>query len=258
MKMVSGSIPPRIGSVHYLNAAPLTFGLEDRIRFTTPAQLAVLLRREELDAALVSVSEVLLTDRYDILDGLAIAALGEVYSVLLAHKKPLAGVREVFCDPASLTSVNLLKVLLAERGLRPVFRPLESYETAVDRDFVLLIGDRAIDFQRTAHPHQIFDLGREWFALTQLPFVFAVWALRRGGDRPALCRTLRAAGANGLRQLDRIIRDRTEYDLAFRQVYFERHIRYQLNGDEKLGLARFCELLRKHRLGDVFAPRYIA
>jgi chorismate dehydratase len=180
-----------------------------------------------------------------------------VYSVLLAHKKPIEEVREVFCDPASLTSVNLLKVLLAERGLKPVFRPLESYGEAAEKDFVLLIGDRAIDFQRTAHQHQIFDLGIEWLALTQLPFVFAVWALRRGFDRAALCRKLCEARDNGLRELDRIIRNRPEYDLAFRRVYFERHIRYQLGGDEKRGLERFCDLLRKHGLGTVFEPKYV-
>ncbi len=109
----------RVGSVPYLNAAPLTRGIESELIFATPAKLAEMLRREEVDAALVSVTEVLLHDAYDILDGISIASLGEVYSVFLAHKKPLAEVREVFCDPASLTSVNLLKVLLAERGLRP-------------------------------------------------------------------------------------------------------------------------------------------
>jgi chorismate dehydratase len=247
----------RIGSVHYLNAAPLTFGIENRIHFTTPARLAVLLRRDELDAALVSVTEVLLNDRYDILDGVAIAALGEVYSVLLAHTKPLARVREVFCDTASLTSVNLLKVLLAERGLKPVFRPLESYAAAAEKDFVLLIGDRAIDFQRTAHPHQIFDLGAEWLALTQLPFVFAVWALRRGLDQSQLCRTLIEAKSNGLRHLDLIIRDRPEYDPAFRRLYFERHIRYHLDIAEKRSLARFGELLCKHGLGPVFETKFV-
>ena len=80
----------RIGSVKYLNAAPLTRGIEGEITFTTPAKLAEMLRRDELDAALVSITEVLLNDRYDVLDGIAIASLGEVYSVLLAHKKPLA------------------------------------------------------------------------------------------------------------------------------------------------------------------------
>jgi len=248
---------PRLGSVYYLNAAPLTFGIEDQMVFTTPARLAQLLRRDELDAALVSITEVLLNDCYDILDGVAIAALGEVYSVLLAHKKPLAEVREVFCDTASLTSVNLLKVLLAERGLRPVFRPLESYAAAKEKDFALLIGDPAIDFQRAAHSHQIFDLGTEWLALTGLPFVFAVWALRRGADQAANARKLRAAKANGLRELNQIIRQRPEHDEAFRRTYFERHIRYDLNGGEKQAVARFCELLVKHQLGPVFPPRYI-
>ena len=249
--------PPRLGSVHYLNAAPLTFGIDDQMVFTTPARLAELLRRDELDAALVSITEVLLNDRYDILDGVAIASRGEVYSVLLAHKKPLAEVREVFCDTASLTSVNLLKVLLAERGLRPVFRPLESYAAAAEKDFVLLIGDPAIDFQRAPHTHQIFDLGTEWHTLTGLPFVFAVWALRRGADQSANIRILRAAKTNGLRELEQIIQNRPEHDEAFRRAYFERHIRYELNEAEKQAVARFCGLLVKHHLGPVFPPRYI-
>ena len=45
----------------------------------------------------------------------------------------------------SLTSVTLMKVLLAERGLRPEFKPLESYAVAGEKDFVLLIGDAALD-----------------------------------------------------------------------------------------------------------------
>src|SRR6266699_749145 len=104
----------RIGSVPYLNAAPLTRDLGEELVFATPAKLAEMLRRDELDAALVSIVEPLLNDRYDILDGIAIASLGEVRSVFLAHRQPLEQVEEIFCDSASLTSVTLLKVLLAE------------------------------------------------------------------------------------------------------------------------------------------------
>src|SRR6266849_10817830 len=111
--------PFRVGSVRYLNAVPLTRGLEEQVSFTVPSKLAEMLHRDELDAALVSVTEVLLNDRYDVLDGIAVASLGEVKSVLLAHKKPLAEAREIFCDTASLTSVQLLRVLLAERGIKP-------------------------------------------------------------------------------------------------------------------------------------------
>src|SRR6202789_1420368 len=247
----------RIGSVPYLNAAPLTRGLEDQIKFAVPSELAQMLRRDELDAALVSITEVLLNDRYDILDGIAIASLGEVYSVLLAHKKPLTEVTEVFCDTASLTSVNLLKVLLAERGLKPEFKPLENYAAAADKDFVLLIGDPAIDFQRAPHTHEIMDLGSAWLELTNLPFVYAVWALRRGIDNKELRYELKGSKNFGLESLEHLIETREEFDEDFRRDYFEWHIHYHLAEDAKRGIAKFCELLRKHNLGPVFEPKFV-
>src|ERR1700674_5638471 len=66
--------PFRVGSVRYLNAVPLTRGMEDEVIFATPSKLAQMLQRDELDAALVSVTEVLFTNRYDVLDGIAIAS----------------------------------------------------------------------------------------------------------------------------------------------------------------------------------------
>jgi chorismate dehydratase len=249
--------PFRVGSVEYLNAVPLTRGIEDQIVFTTPARLAELLRRDELDAALVSITEVLLNDRYDILDGIAIASLGEVFSVLLAHKKPLAEAKEIFCDTASLTSVNLLKVLLAERGLKPEFKPLENYQAAAEKDFVLLIGDRAIDFQRAPHQHEIFDLGAAWFEATNLPFVYAVWALRRGIENSKLRRVLRETKNFGMETLEVIIRNHTAYDLDFRKDYLGWQVHFHLAQDEKRGIAKFCELLRKHNLGPVFEPKFV-
>jgi predicted solute-binding protein len=256
--MESGQKKFRIGSVNYLNAVPLTRGIEGELVFTTPAKLAEMLRHDDLDAALVSITEVLLNDRYDILDGIAIASLGEVYSVILAHKKPLEAAAEIFCDTASLTSVNLLKVLLAEKNLFPKFLPLENYEAAQEKDFVLLIGDRAIDFQRLAHKHEIFDLGAAWTELTNLPFVYAVWALRRGIENKDLRRELREAKIFGMETLDYIIESREEYDEDFRRDYLEWHIHYHLASDEKRGVVKFCELLRKHNLGPVFEPKFVS
>ena len=248
----------RIGSVPYLNAAPLTRDLESELIFAPPSKLAEMLRRDELDAALVSITEVLMNDRYDILDGIAIASLGEVYSVILAHKKPLAEVTEVFCDTASLTSVNLLKVLLAEKNLFPKFVPLESYEAAPEKDFVLLIGDRAIEFQRAPHTHEIFDLGYAWTEMTNLPFVYAIWALRRGIENRELRHELRAAKHFGMETLEHIIETREEFDADFRRDYFEWHIHFHLGEDEKRAIAKFCELLRKHNLGPVFEPKFVS
>ena len=236
---------------------PLTRGIEDQIVFVPPARLAELLRANKLDAALVSVTEVLFNDRYNVLDGVAIASLGEVQSVILAHRKPLEETHAIFCDTASLTSVNLLKVLLAERGLSAEFSPLANYADAPFHDAVLLIGDPALDFVRGGHPHQIWDLGAAWSEMTRLPFVYAVWALRREADTPALRQVLREAKAFGLETLDYIISSRAEYDLEFRKDYLGWHIHFHLGADEKRGLARFMELLTRHGLGPVHEPKYV-
>ena len=249
--------PFRVGSVRYLNAVPLTRGLEDEVVFETPARLAEMLQRDELDAALVSTTEVLFNDRYDVLDGIAIASLGEVYSVLLAHRRPLAEIKEIYCHTASLCSVNLLKVLLAERGLTPEFKPLPDDKQAAQHEAVMLIGNPAIDFQRAPHEHEIFDLGTAWYEMTQLPFVYAVWALRRGVENKKLCRQLMEAKKFGLDTLDTIIRTRSEYDLDFRKDYLGWHVHFHLGADEKRGLAKFIELLRKHSSGTVYEPRFV-
>ena len=249
--------PFRVGSVPYLNAVPLTWGIEKETIFATPSQLAEKLRHDELDAALVSITEVLFNDRYDVLDGVAVASLGEVKSVFLAHRRPLAEAREVYCDPASLTSVNLLRVLLAEQGIRPDFKPLASYDAATMPDYALLIGDPALNFQLKDHEHQIWDLGEAWFTMTSLPFVYAVWALRRGLDNRALRFQLREIKDFGMEVLDNIIRSRTEYTLDFRKDYLGWHIHYHLAEDEKHGVKRFVELLRKHGSAPVYEPLYV-
>ena len=164
---------------------------------------------------------------------------------------------EVFCDTASLTSVQLLRVLLAERGLKPEFKPLASYDSASLPDYALLIGDPALDFLRAPHEHEIFDLGAAWYEMTRLPFVYAVWALRRGADNSNLRRQLREARDFGLDTLDYIISTRTDYDYDFRNDYLSWHIHYHLGADEKRGIARFAELLRKHTGQTVHEPQFV-
>ena len=241
----------------YLNAAPLTRGIEDRVLYRTPAELAKLLRAGSLDAALVSITEVLQHDAYDVLDGWGILSLGEVKSVLLAHRMPLDRVTEVFCHTASLTSVNLLKVLLGDRGLRPAFRPLENLGDASGKDAVLLIGDPALDFLQRPGAHQIWDLGAAWRDWTGLPFVYAAWALRRGAHTPELRASLSRAGQRGLAELDALCRERSEYTYEFRRSYLGGNIRYELDADARRGLARFAAELRAQGLGPIFEPCFV-
>lgn len=247
----------RVGSVPFLNAVPLTRGLEDQIQFVVPSKLGAMMHAGELDAALLSVTEALLHPGYAILDGIAIASLGEVQSVFLAHRGPLEAVREIHCDPASLTSVQLLKVLLAERGLTPTFQTLSPDPAAPLPENVLLIGDRALDLIYQGHDREIWDLGAAWYELTRLPFVYAVWVLRQGQDQPRLRQQLREARDFGLDTIDHIIATRTEYDADFRRDYLTWHVHYHLGADEKRGLRHFAALLRKHFPGPVYEPVFV-
>jgi chorismate dehydratase len=247
----------RIGSVPHLNAAPLTHGLDEHTVFLPPVQLAEALRRDELDAALVSVIEVLLQDRYDVLDGVAVASLGEVKSVFLAHRGSLESIREVRCDATSLTSRMLLRVLLAERGLHPALLPYDAELGADPPDHLLLIGDAALRFLHSPHDHAIWDLGAAWFESFGLPFVYAVWALRRIPEQAALRRLLREARRFGLETMETVIAEGKEFTPEFRRDYLCWHIHYHLGSDERRGVQRFMELIEKHGCGPVYAPRYV-
>lgn len=248
----------RIGSVPHLNAAPLTRGLEERVVYLPPAELAAALRRQELDAALLSITEVLLQDCYDVLEGVAVASLGEVKSVFLAHRGPLESVQEIFCDASSLTSVMLLRILLAEQGLRPRLVPFSVGPRQEPPDHLMLIGDRALEFLHGSHDHTIWDLGAAWTDLTGLPFVYAVWVLRRVPELAPLRRLLREARQFGLETLDGLIAERKEFTPAFRRDYLTWHIHYHLGSDERRGVERFMELMVKHGCGPVFAPHYVS
>jgi chorismate dehydratase len=251
----------RVGSVRALNAVPLTRGLESEVVYDVPSKLAQMLQRDELDAALVSVVEALFHDRYDILDGIAVASLGEVKSVFLAHRKPLAEVKEVFCDTASLTSVTLLKVLLAERGLKPEFKPLERLRGGPGKGFCpadrrsgagFLFRERASTHARNLRSRRGLDRVDQ-----------TAVRLCRVGACAAGCIRPNSVGSCAKRATSASTRSTTSSAVApntrleFRKDYLGWHIHYHLAADEKRGIAKFVELLRKHDLGPVFDPKFV-
>ena len=231
----------------YLNAVPLTCGLEGRCEFLPPSSLAVALRSGRVDAALLSVTEALFAPGHPIVDGVAIASDGPVFSVFLAHQDPLdERLTEVHLDPASCTSVNLLRVLLAARGLSPRFSPLAAYDRGQMPRNVLLIGDPAIRFALGSHAHRIWDLGAAWKEWTGLPFVFAVWAVREAAATRELADGLREARERGLAKLAEWVDHCPEFTREFRQAYLGGHIRYGLGDREKAGIERFRRELDTH------------
>ena len=173
----------RIGCVKYLNARPLIHGGEGKVDFDHPSALCNKLATAELDVALVSSFEFLRNPIYRIVDDVSICSDGPVYSVVVAHSGEIDQIEEIELDPASETSVNLLRCLIAELGLNPrlVRRSTAVRPTAVkfktDRRARLLIGDQAICFrQQYANEFSFWDLGEHWQKSVGLPFVYAALA----------------------------------------------------------------------------------
>jgi chorismate dehydratase len=244
----------RIGSVPYLNAAPLTHGLPDVLRLP-PSQLASELHAGRLDAALLSITEAMGDHGHEVLANVGILCRGPVFSVGVTHQVPLEQVTAIHLDPASCTSVNLLRVLLDSSGLRPRLLPLESPVHAEAHEATLLIGNPAIAFRQNHPTRPWWDLGEAWWQRERLPFVFAAWVLRRDAPRE-LRRLLADAARMGLARIGDIAREATDFDEPFRRAYLGGHVQYDLDAAARQGVERFVARLREATGMPCHAPRW--
>ena len=202
----------RIGCVRYLNSKPLIHGHDKAVSFEVPASLADGLHEGRLDVALSPIFGLMAHPGYLVVDDVAVASRGKVFSVFIAYQGEFSRLHTLYLDAASRTSANLQRVLLAEfHGLHPreLPRPAGQHPAELrEGEGALLIGDPAIDF-RVAWGEdrcRYFDLGEEWQRATGLPFVFAAWLVRPGTPEPeALADRLRAWRAEGQQRINEVI-----------------------------------------------------
>jgi predicted solute-binding protein len=236
--------------VQYLNARPLIVPYDGKVIFEHPARLADLLAAGKIDVALVPVYEALRHPDFPVTDGVAIASRGAVYSVILAYWGTLAELEAVTLDPASRTSNNLLRCLLAEfYGITPRLVPAGGSELG-DHEGVLLIGNQAIRYRKEERPGiKYLDFGEEWLARTGLPFVYAVWQIRPEIPNPgAVAEALRAVKCAGTKRVREIGRLQRDFEPKFAEHYLTCHIKFDMGEEEKAGLERFRGLLEKWAL----------
>ena len=237
----------RIGCVKYLNARPLIHGWPENVVLNHPSALCRQLARGELDVALVSSFELLRNPIYKIVDDVAIASDGAVYSVVVAHRGEISNVEEIELDPAAETSGNLLRCLLGEMKLRP---RVVARSTASEKSARLIIGDQAIRFrQQHGDAFQYFDLGDNWKKIVGLPFVYALWLVRpEVVDPKSIAEQLRVLRDKNLANLGELLANETEFDRAFCDRYYREHLRFNFGEREKQGLRKFSDLCQKHEL----------
>lgn len=187
----------RLGRIGYINCFPV-YGAIDRgivpvdadLVTGTPSELNGLLAAGELDVSVISAVEYARdAESYVLLPDLAVSCDGPVRSVALFSNRSAEELdgKTVLVSASSRTSIHLLELLCKDVWkVAPHF--VEARTEAADlnaltdlpHEAVLVIGDAALLLAAQNVYQYRYDLGDEWKRWTGLPFVFAVWAARRG------------------------------------------------------------------------------
>lgn len=259
--------PVRLGRVGYINVLPVYLGLERQgtrcdVISGVPTDLNRQLDARRIDCAPVSAIEVARhSGAYAILPNLSISSVGAVGSSMLISKLPphQLGGRSVALTTHSAASLAFFRILCARLWRVEV----RTSDAAPDLDTMLrghdaavLIGNPAILAVHQAEQRgdlHVVDLGTAWHELTQLPAVFAVWALWRdwAAEQPDAVRVLREdlerGRAWGLHPDNRgALVQRGAFDTGLPEPDIDAYFRkqdYRLTDDHQRSLLRYFALL---------------
>ncbi|MFI1370065.1 menaquinone biosynthetic enzyme MqnA/MqnD family protein [Streptomyces griseochromogenes] len=259
---------PRLGHTGFLDCVPLFWGLartavllDVDLVADTPDRLARRLLAGDLDiAAVPAVTYLRHSEELLALPGIASGSDGPMMSSVLVSNVGLDELRgaTVALAPAGPTSRRLAQLLLEERyGVVSRYVPGSRDPVSVLRgaDAAVLFGDAALHAAvsrgRTPAGPRVYDLAGLWREWTGLPFVFAVWAVRRevARRRPVAV----AAAHRGLlaaRDLARAenaeLAARTArwepFDVPTLESYFGHALDYSFGARQVAGLAEFARL----------------
>ncbi|MGH9804934.1 MAG: menaquinone biosynthetic enzyme MqnA/MqnD family protein [Candidatus Acidiferrales bacterium] len=269
--------------VRYLNTAPLVWGLEHgrprlryRLSYTTPAACADDLRAGRAEVGIIPAIEYQRIPGLVLIPHLAVASQRKVESVLLISRGPARRAKRVALDTSSRTSAALVKILFAQHWRKEP----EYIEAAPDlpemlrqADAALLIGDPALRFllhspaagaaglnkEKNLH---VYDLAEEWWRMTKLPFVFAVWAVRpeavpAARDRRALVGDFLESRRQGLQNLQEIAHSaaaRLQLPGGQLERYLRQSIAFELDDPARGGLESFFRYARELGLIEELRP----
>ncbi len=217
----------RISVVEYLNTVPLVWGfthgpLQEKydLRFAVPSECAAQLQRGEVDLGIIPVIEYQrIPQDLVVLPEMAVAAKNEVRSILILARKPVQHARRFALDASSRSSQALARILCAEHWkITPDFVQMNPDPAAMlsEADAALLIGDPALRVAvNLAAPGYIpavpgvenlhvYDVAREWRAMTGLPCVLAMWVGRREVVTPQVVADFLASKGYGLQRIPEI------------------------------------------------------
>src|ERR1700720_2115060 len=270
----------RISIVEYLNTAPLVWGfaegpLEGKydLSFTVPSQCAEALRRGDVDVAIIPSIEYQRMENVVVLPDIAVAAKGEVRSILVVSKRPIDMAKRIALDSSSRSSAALVRLLAAGYwGIRPEYVEAapDPSEMLKEADAALIIGDPALrvalkmealaaklpgggsccqgDPEDMPVPGFetvfVYDVAHQWREMTGKPCVLAIWAGRREAITPEIVADFQAWKRYGFEHIREIAEAASiKLDLPPRalEVYLRENIHFDLDEENLAGLRLYFE-----------------
>jgi chorismate dehydratase len=230
------------------------------LTFDIPSACARTVLEGRADVGIVPVAALLERD-LAIFRGTGIASRGAVRTILLISKRPFHEIEVLAADSSSRSSVLLSRIILEQVyssrpaliSMPPRLRPM--LEAA---DAALIIGDSALVLdpdELRAQGLRVNDLGAEWFRLTGLPMVFAVWAGRESVRTPVHEAAFVDSCRFGLEHLDEIVvREHAQRGISVRlaRQYLTENLVLELGETEYRGMGEFLRAA-----SELPPPRYL-
>ncbi len=244
----------RIGKFGLINNFLPYFRLEQEglpIIEAPPARLAAMFDRGEIDFAPVPSFYYIKNKgrlrNYDF----CVASKDRVLSVLVVSKKEQLGNGSIAITNQTITSLNLLKIILIERKMKNSLVPVD--ESGVSDllkhcSHALVIGDEAIKARRTCKV--VMDLGEEWRRLTGCSMVFGISVSRKDADMSEVNEKVMESVRWGEKNIHGIATEaekKFELRKDFLEMYFE-SLTYRMGTEEVRGIELFEEKCRKYGL----------
>lgn len=181
-----------VGRISYINVAPVYYGLDnikkpDWFHMITKPPSVLNQMMEECKIDISPVSAAAYADNYKdwlIIPDFSIGCDGNVLSVILVSRVPLNELnkKKVVFTNESATAAALLKLVFIQNGITPVIKTCKVHtpdDIPDDVDAALIIGDAALTYVWDKYFPCKYDLGAVWKAMTGLPFIFALWVVRK-------------------------------------------------------------------------------
>ncbi|WP_312790271.1 menaquinone biosynthesis protein [Sphingobacterium sp.] len=236
----------RVSAVSYTNTYPFLNGIRkskvmEQIDLSVdyPSACAQKVIDDQADIGIIPTAALLSLPEYYINTDFCIGTEGAVDSVFIFANKPIEEVKTLRLDKQSRTSNGLARILIKNYWKQEV----ELFtDESVEPDAYVLIGDRTFG-KKNAVPY-VYDLGKEWFNFTGLPFAFALWVSNKKLPT-TFVEQFNEALAYGVEHATDVIAGLPEFEGFDYTKYLTQHLNFHLTDKKREAVQLYLRYLKE-------------